>query len=43
MFSEGSGDLPRIMSAIFSASIIVGALVLPVVMCGMIDASTTRS
>lgn len=32
----------KIMSTAFSAIMMVGALVLPVISCGMIDASTTR-
>jgi hypothetical protein len=39
----GSGGLPRIMSDAFSATIIVGALVLQEGTNGMTDASTTRS
>ena len=37
-----SGLFPAIISAAFSAIIIVGALVLPDEMVGIIDASTTR-
>ena len=36
-------DLSRIRSAAFSAIMIVGALVLPLTIVGMIDASTTRN
>ena len=38
-----SQALSRIMSAAFSAIMIVSALVLPPTMVGMIDASTTRN
>jgi hypothetical protein len=37
-FSCGNGARPRIWSAAFSASMIVGAFKLPLVICGMIDA-----
>jgi hypothetical protein len=37
-FSCGNGARPRIWSAAFFASIIVGAFKLPLVICGMIDA-----
>ena len=39
----GGAGRPRIRSAAFSASMIVGALRLPETMLGMIEASTTRS
>ena len=39
---RGSGARPRILSAIFSAIMMVGAFRLPVTISGMIDASTTR-
>ena len=41
----GSGGwfASAIMAAAFSAIMIVGALVLPLTMLGMIDASTTRT
>ena len=39
----GSGVLPRIRSAAFSATIIVGAYMLALVMPGNTEASTTRS
>ena len=41
--SRGSGAFPRMASLSFSAIIIVGLLVLPLVTVGMIDASTMRS
>jgi hypothetical protein len=40
--ARGSGGRPRIRSAAFSASMIVGAFRLPLTMLGMIEASTTR-
>ena len=38
----GSASCPRIISAIFSPIIIVVAFKFPVIICGIIDASTTR-
>jgi len=40
--AEASAGLPRIMSAAFSAIMMTGALVLPRMILGMTDASTTR-
>ncbi len=40
---SGGSAFPRIMSAAFSASMMVGAFRLPETMLGMIEASTTRS
>src|SRR5665213_72189 len=41
-FDGASGSLPRIWSAAFSPIMIVGALRFPLVICGMMDESTTR-